>query len=660
MRKLNKKAIISFNIFGLLVLITIGLFTVIVVQVEAINGNVYTLAANSIVYDQNNFLINTTVEGTITKTWDGNYRLKLSKQGECNLGKSTIAYEIDNLRLKVYGDGYQVFNDGSVSAISDETNITDFGTTSFYKLADRKYLITGASIRSSDSLLQTEKFLLVIINRVGNAHLMNDFVNMKTVDPMVLISGNIGFDIANEKLILEGREIDLTKIYGTTNRYSELYTEEEDDEYIEDELVIRGGDGGDGGAGGKGGIGGIGGTGGIGGIGGIGGKGGIGGTGGRGGMGGAGGDGGVGIAASAPSVDIELRKTLSLRGIMTTVNSLTVEYAAIDPAGAFSMLFLEAAPVIYAEGEDWEDKVIRVQVNPDDSRATIHGLNPGTQYVVSLGYNTYESDQDYIVDAVKVQTADIATRIRVDKLTSERVYFNLMLDPDYVIDSGRIVLLADGLKADFADINIAAAISAEGWSSSLSYESGATLELKLVDVNYDGVQISLEKANIYIKNTTDSVVGGEAGGNKVGKSSKSKPDYEDEDEEEDLDEEDLDEEVDEEEAEDDGDTTDDSEKPTGDPDEPGEPKGNDDATEGGTTGSDDDDGTVNDDPDDIDKTGKDEDEEDGETEDDGDTTDDSENRPVTLTDPENQMEMMIQRKVVQQVQMVMNQQIAGI
>jgi hypothetical protein len=342
-------------------------------------------------------------------------------------------------------------------------------------------------------------------------------------------------------------------------------------------------------------------------------------------MGGAGGDGGVGIAASAPSVDIELRKTLSLRGIMTTVNSLTVEYAAIDPAGAFSMLFLEAAPVIYAEGEDWEDKVIRVQVNPDDSRATIHGLNPGTQYVVSLGYNTYESDQDYIVDAVKVQTADIATRIRVDKLTSERVYFNLMLDPDYVIDSGRIVLLADGLEADFADINIAAAISAEGWSSSLSYESGATLELKLVDVNYDGVQISLEKANIYIKNTTDSVVGGEAGGNKVGKSSKSKPDYEDEDEEEDLDEEDLDEEVDEEEAEDDGDTTDDSEKPTGDPDEPGEPNGNDDATEGGTTGSDDDDdGTVNDDPDDIDKTGKDEDEEDGETEDDGDTTDDSE------------------------------------
>ena len=89
-------------------------------------------------------------------------------------------------------------------------------------------------------------------------------------------------------------------------------------------------------------------------------------------------------------------------------------------------------------------------------------LNPGTQYVVSLGYNTYESDQDYIVDAVKVQTADIATRIRVDKLTSERVYFNLMLDPDYVIDSGRIVLLADGLEADFADINIAAAISAEG------------------------------------------------------------------------------------------------------------------------------------------------------------------------------------------------------
>ena len=34
----------------------------------------------------------------------------------------------------------------------------------------------------------------------------------------------------------------------------------------------------------------------------------------------------------------------------------------------------KAAPVIYAEGEDTRKKVIRVQVNPDDSRATIHGL----------------------------------------------------------------------------------------------------------------------------------------------------------------------------------------------------------------------------------------------------------------------------------------------
>jgi hypothetical protein len=510
-RKLNKKAIISFNLFGVLVLLTIGLFTFIVVRVAALNGLEYTIAADSVVFDKNNFPITTTVEGKIIRTWDGNFHLKLAEQGEYNLGKRTAAFEITNCRLKIFGNGYQVFDDGSVSPISNETQITDFGTTAFYKLADRKYLISGSKIKSKDGLLNAENFLFVIINRVGNAQLINDIVNMKTVEPMVLVSGNMGFDIANEKLILDQKTIDLTKIFGTTNQYFSLSAEENDtNATMEEELVIRGGKGG---AGGKGGIGGIGGMGGIGGIGGIGGMGGTGGTGGIGGMGGIGGDGGLGgaggsggmgVAGVNTAADFEFRKALSLRGIMTGVNSLSVEYSAIDLAGEFSTVFLEAAPTVYTDLAEKENQTVRVQINTEDSRATVYGLNPGTSYIVSLGYCTYESTEDYIVDVVKVQTADIATILQAVRLTRDEVYFNFKLDSDYVIDGGRIVLLADGSEVDTATINVAAAISSAGWSSSLKYSSGATLELRLMDIEYEGRPISLENANVIIKNTTAS------------------------------------------------------------------------------------------------------------------------------------------------------------
>lgn len=508
MRKLNKKAILAFNLFGLLVLMTVGVFIFVVVRVAAHGGSTYTIAAESIIYDKNNFPITTTVEGQITKALDGNYHLKIAGQRDYNLGNNTAAYETNNAVLKIFGKGYQVFDDGSVKRLSEETQITDFAETAFYKLADRKYLLVGSFIKSSDDLLSAEKFLFVVINKAGNAHLMNDIVNMKTVDPVVLVSGKMEFDIANEKLVIEERTIDLTKIYGTTNQYSLLpdQSEEEEEYEMPEELVIRGGDGGKGGKGGIGGIGGIGGVGGTGGAGGTGGKGGIGGAGGAGGEGGAGGAGGVGIAGGQSSLGADLRKTLSLRGIMTKVNSLVVDYSVFDPTGAFGMVFVEVSPTVYADEAEKEAQTVRVVVNIDDTRATVYGLNPGTSYVVSLGYRTYESTEDYVVDMVKVQTEEIATRIRVERLTSDRVYFNLKLDSEYIIDGGRIVLLADGVEVDTKEIDVAAGISAAGWSSSLSYNTGTVLEIQLADIEYAGEPITLKNVNVVIMNTTSSAV----------------------------------------------------------------------------------------------------------------------------------------------------------
>ncbi|MGI6606051.1 MAG: hypothetical protein ACOX2X_03295 [Peptococcia bacterium] len=36
----------------------------------------------------------------------------------------------------------------------------------------------------------------------------------------------------------------------------------------------------------------------------------------------------------------------------------------------------------------------------------------------------------------------------LERLTCDKVFFNLKLDPEYVIDGGRIVLMADGIEVD--------------------------------------------------------------------------------------------------------------------------------------------------------------------------------------------------------------------
>ncbi len=507
MRKLNKKAILSFNLFGVLVLLTVGMFAFVVVRVAAQSEGSYAIAADSVVIDKSNIPVTTPVEGRITRTWDGDFQLDLANRGKYNLGKSTVVYEINNSKLKIFGKGYQVFYDGSVRPILNETQIDDFSTTAFYKLADRKYLITGPVIKSDDNLVSAGNFLYVVVDRLGNAQLINDTVDMKTVEPMVLACGGVRFDIANEKLLEDQKTIDLTKIYGTTSKYLSLSSAEENNK--QDEIVIHGGKGGKGGLGGTGGIGGVGGKGGFGGTGGVGG---IGGTGGAGGRGGTGGDGGVGVVGGGSSASLKFRNVLSLRGVKTRVNSISVDYSVTDPGGEFSTVFLEVAPTDISQ----KDKLtVRKQVSIDENKETVYGLNPGTSYTVSLGYRTYDSTEDFIVDVVKVQTAGIAARIRLERLTSGEVYFNLELDPDYIVERGRIVLVADSLEVDEKDIDVQAAISSGGWSSSLGYTSGTTLELKLVDMEYDGEPISLAAANLVFTNTTASAnedTGGSTGG----------------------------------------------------------------------------------------------------------------------------------------------------
>ena len=486
MRKLNRKAIVSFNIYTAAIVLILVLFVVIVLNVSKAEAAEYTLPAGSIVFDKSDYPITTAVDGRITKTVDNCYVLRLATGGrEYSLGATSVAYEQQSGKVRLFGDGYRVFGDGSVNKLGGETRIEDFSSPSFFKLDDRKYVIVGAAIQSEDQLVQASNFLYVVLDKNGNAQLLNDLVNLKTVEPIVLVCGNVYFNVAEERLMLDNREIDLTKILGTSNEYMPAPKEGEPGYLGEDgEIIIRGGSGGDGGAGGSGGTGGTGGS---------GGKGGTGVT----------GEGGGG----SETFDFSLNNVLSLRSVLTKPNAVEVHYLINDPTGAYATAFLRVRSLVDDGTGSAIDK--RIGLNTDSTYQVITGLNPGMQYSVTIGYRPLDaqaSDPDRIADTVRIVTPGIMARIRLDRLSRDEVKFNLLLDASFKIDSGQLVLYADGHEQSRTEINSDAVRASSGWTSSLTYKGGTNMELCFENIVYDGKPVSLAYNNIKFLNTTSSAL----------------------------------------------------------------------------------------------------------------------------------------------------------
>ncbi len=482
MRRLTRKAMISFNIFAAAVLLMVALFVIVIVSVTQANAASYLIPAGSTVFDRSDYAITTTVDGKITKTADSNYLLNLTNGGgEYNLGDTVVTYQQSSGLVRLFGDAYQVFGDGSVNKLTGETLIDDVSTPSFYKLADRKYVLIGAAIQSEDQLFQASNFLYVVIDKNGNAQLLNDLVNLKTVEPMVLLCGDVSFNVAEERLLLADNEIDLTRILGTSNEYSPDANRQNENNIGENgEIIIRGGNGGDGGAGGSGGTGGTGGT---------------------------GGKGGTGVAPEdkEEEYDFTLNNVLSLRGVKTTANTVEVNYLINDPTGEFAMAFLRVRSFIDdGTGTAFDQKI---GLNASATKQIVTGLSPGTQYVISIGYrplNAADTDPDRITDSVKVATRSITAQIAVTRLSKDEVTFKLLMDGSFKIDSGEIVLYADGAEQSRKAIDTAAACASGGWTSSLTYRGGVNLELRLENTVFDGKPVSLAYSNVKLVNSTSS------------------------------------------------------------------------------------------------------------------------------------------------------------
>ena len=210
----------NFVIIMLLSIIIIGIFSLFIYKYMHTSKVVYNIPASSVVQDTNKNFIDIDDNATLKTRWNDSYYLTYQDK-KIGLGKRVIAYNTITSEMKLYGKFYEITEDGKIVENNDETILANTTDTKFYKLADREYLLIDRQIVSEDRSIDANNYLLVELDRMGNAKLSNNKLNLKTITPTKLVTSKYVFDIANESLKYGNLDIDLKKIIGSTNQYKE-------------------------------------------------------------------------------------------------------------------------------------------------------------------------------------------------------------------------------------------------------------------------------------------------------------------------------------------------------------------------------------------------------------------------------------------------------
>ena len=214
----NKK---NFVIIMLIAVAVLGVFSLFIYKYNHVSKIEYIIDMGSIIQDDSKNYINIDEDAKLKIRWNDNYYL-IYQGNKINLGKRVIVFNTITGGMKLYGKFYEIDADGKITETSDETVLNNTTSNKFYKLYDRKYLLIDRQIVSDDKTVGASNYLLVELDKMGNAKLSNNKLNLKTISPTILITTEYSFDIANEKLKYNNLNIDLKKIIGSTNQYVPL------------------------------------------------------------------------------------------------------------------------------------------------------------------------------------------------------------------------------------------------------------------------------------------------------------------------------------------------------------------------------------------------------------------------------------------------------
>ena len=416
MRKLNGIAKRSIAIFGGATVLSLGVVIGSAVRVIAAKEESYQVPAGTYVFDNTYRCLETQTDGTINRSWNSEYMLE-DGSGTYALGEKTVGCMPGGGNVEVFGGGYLLREDGTVATLPRYYSGQNEEASSFIKLDSNKFVICGDNIVSDDGTFSTEKFVYVVLDKAGNARIMNHLMNVKMVGEGSVGTSNLRFYLGEKTLDFAGNHLELDKVSGQIGEGGEVY-----------DLFIRGGNGGNGGDGGAGGYGGMGGDGGAGGYGGMGGDGGNGGLGGAGGIGGNGGAGGMGgLGSTAGSISTAMMETLTemyIRRVDTGSNTLDCTFNVYDPFN-----YLGTAQFVLKDPAN-NDTVLQgpMAVSPADSEITFDGLDAGRQYKIEMGY--VDKDNKFQVkDRATVQTKPFECSVRITGIYENALQCSICLDP---------------------------------------------------------------------------------------------------------------------------------------------------------------------------------------------------------------------------------------
>ncbi len=449
-KNFGKKNIRLFILFSLLVLLVGSLFGYIIYKSLTHDDSIYEVAAGSFMYDASNRYVSLENKASLQQKWDKHFYLTFSENNKTqstDLGDDVVVYNANNYLVYLYGTNYQIKTNGDVVYSDTVLEVARNGMPNIFKLADRKYLIVGSNIHTEKNDIKTDGYLIIEIDKGGNALLLNQELNIKTINELTLITSSFSFDVANEKMIVGDKVIDLKKVSGSTNQYVKPEEKKEDS---------NGGNGG----------------------------------------GSSGGNivsGGVNITGNilsgGSSEKLNIVKSASLTSVVGYTSYIDVFYAINDPKNEYVSVFL------LIEGKDYQDKII---LNKDHTKIRIRNLKPNSEYKISFAYS-YASEGnssilvDEVANVIKVKTKKIQSSIVINKVSGSKIYFTVYYDESYAFESANVVAYSDNANVGTVSVNKNLAVSNKGFSGVIDANTtlGHEVVLKLENCVYQDETISV-------------------------------------------------------------------------------------------------------------------------------------------------------------------------
>lgn len=461
MRKYDKKNKNNIGIILGVSLVIVIIFSYFVFKMISVSRIEYQVLSGSILYDVDKNMLKLDSDGKIKIKWNSKYYL-LYNDDNYLLGNNSVVYTPSNGNISLYGRFYEIKDDATVEIKDNETKLESSVISRFYKISDRKYLLISSSIYTDNKELDTNNYLIVELDKLGNATLYNNEVNLKTFNETSIITNDYIFDIANEILIYGDNKIDLKKIIGSTNEYmsKDILVDENTDVSDENNDVND--------------------------------------------------DQNNNVVNNTTTYqsntnngdssnndivkeNIQVSKRTSVIRVVPSMTSISIDYVVYDPNDEYNSIYVDIV-------NQSNNTSTLVYLNKKNTNISISNLSPNTKYRLYFNYTYYEDDglKTYNYNTVDVTTKAPIMSISLSNITSDNIDYVINLDDNYNINSATIDLLLDGDLVDRYQINDVGYVSSFNGSidvSNYNLENGI-VTVRLSNIVFDGNGYN---TNVYYK-----------------------------------------------------------------------------------------------------------------------------------------------------------------